>query len=167
MHHQAQFYLSSLMREKHYFSIIQSASVATACYSHYVHMNELRSFTILFLLQSVSLAAVHFHADGGLWTRRRYSLPWGLEKFVYRRTAWSEENSAQRPPSNFCACSRCRVWLFAAPWTVARRAPLCMEFSRQEYWRGLPFPSPGDLPDSGIRDLNPRLLHLLHWQAVS
>ena len=54
------------MREKHYFSIIQSASVATACYSHYVHMNELRSFTILFLLQSVSLAAVHFHAEGGL-----------------------------------------------------------------------------------------------------
>ena len=37
------------------------------------------------------------------------------------------------------------------PWTVARQAPLSMEFSRQEYWSGLPFPSPGDLPDPGIK----------------
>ena len=36
------------------------------------------------------------------------------------------------------------------PWTVARQAPLSMEFSRQEYWSELPFPSPGDLPDPGI-----------------
>ena len=36
------------------------------------------------------------------------------------------------------------------PWTVARQALLFMEFSRQEYWSGLPFPSPGDLPDPGI-----------------
>ena len=41
------------------------------------------------------------------------------------------------------------VWLFATPWTVAYQAPLCMEFSRQEYWNGLPLPSPGDLPDPG------------------
>ena len=43
-----------------------------------------------------------------------------------------------------------RVRLFAAPWTVAYQAPLSMRFSRQEYWSGWPFPSPGDLPDSGI-----------------
>ena len=43
-----------------------------------------------------------------------------------------------------------RVLLFATPWTVAYQAPLSMEFSRQEYWSGLPFPSPGDLPDPGI-----------------
>ena len=36
------------------------------------------------------------------------------------------------------------------PWTVVHQAPLSMEFSRQEYWSGLPFPSPGDLPDPGI-----------------
>ena len=41
-----------------------------------------------------------------------------------------------------------RVRLFATPWTVAHQAPLSMGFSRQEYWSGLPFPSPGDLPDS-------------------
>ena len=42
------------------------------------------------------------------------------------------------------------AWLFATPWTVAYQAPLSMEFSRQEYWSGSPFPSPGDLPDPGI-----------------
>ena len=45
-------------------------------------------------------------------------------------------------------CSRVR--LFETPWTIAGQAPLSMEFSRQEYWSGLPFPSPGDLPDPGI-----------------
>ena len=43
------------------------------------------------------------------------------------------------------------VRLFATPWTVAYQAPPSMEFSRQEYWSGLPFPSPGDLPDPGIK----------------
>ena len=43
-----------------------------------------------------------------------------------------------------------RIQLSAAPWTVACQAPLSMEFSRQEYWSGLPFPIPGDLPDPGI-----------------
>ena len=42
------------------------------------------------------------------------------------------------------------VRLFATPWTVAYQAPLSMGFSRQEYWSGLPFPSPGDLPNPGI-----------------
>ena len=43
-----------------------------------------------------------------------------------------------------------RVQLLATPWTVAHKAPLSMEFSRQEYWSRLPFPSPVDLPDPGI-----------------
>ena len=43
-----------------------------------------------------------------------------------------------------------RVLLFATPWTVAYQAPPSMVFSRQEYWSGLPFPSPEDLPNSGI-----------------
>ena len=49
------------------------------------------------------------------------------------------------------------VWLFAIPWTVSYKAPLSMEFSRQEYWSGLPFPSPGDLPDPGIEPRSPAL----------
>ena len=46
---------------------------------------------------------------------------------------------------------------FATPWTVACQAPLSMEFSRQEYWSGLPFPPPGDLPDLGIELVSPAL----------
>ena len=51
---------------------------------------------------------------------------------------------------------------FEIPCTVVHQAPLSMGFSRQEYWGGLPFPSPGDLPGPGIK--NPRLLH---WQVDS
>ena len=49
------------------------------------------------------------------------------------------------------------VWLFATPWTVAYQAPLFMGFFRQEYWSGLPFPSPGDLPDPGMKRGSPAL----------
>ena len=42
-------------------------------------------------------------------------------------------------------------------WTVAHQAPLSMEFSRQEYWSGVPFPSPGDLPDPGNEPGSPTL----------
>ena len=50
-----------------------------------------------------------------------------------------------------------RVQLFETPWTVAYQAPLSMGFSRQECWSGLPFPSPGDLPDPGIEPWSPAL----------
>ena len=53
-----------------------------------------------------------------------------------------------------------RVQLFAAPWTVARQAPLSMGFSRREYWSGLPFPFPGDLPNPEIEPGSPTLLSL-------
>jgi len=43
------------------------------------------------------------------------------------------------------------------PWNVAHQAPLPMGFHRQEYWSGLPFPSPGDLPDPGIEPTSPAL----------
>ena len=45
----------------------------------------------------------------------------------------------------------------ATPWTAAGQAPLPLRFPRQEYWSGLPFPSPGDLPDPGIKLISPAL----------
>ena len=58
------------------------------------------------------------------------------------------------PVLNICTATRCLVAqfvrLYAAPWTVACQAPWYIEFSRQEYWSALPFPTPGDLPDSGM-----------------
>ena len=50
-----------------------------------------------------------------------------------------------------------RAGLFATPWTVACQASLSMGFSRQEYWSGLPFPFPGDLPNPGIKPGSPAL----------
>ena len=50
-----------------------------------------------------------------------------------------------------------RIWLFATPWTVAHQATPSLGFSRQEYWTGLPFPSPEDLPDLGIEAGSPAL----------
>ena len=55
------------------------------------------------------------------------------------------------------AQSLCRVQLSATPWTVAHQAPLSMGFSRQDCWSGLPFPSPGNLPDPGIEPTSPAL----------
>ena len=49
------------------------------------------------------------------------------------------------------------VWLFATPWTVAHQAPQSLGFSKTEYWSGLPFPSPGDLPNPGIKPRSPTL----------
>ena len=54
-----------------------------------------------------------------------------------------------------CVKSLCHVQLFAAPWTMARL--LSMGFSRQEYWRRLPFPPPGDLPNPGVEPMIPAL----------
>ena len=51
--------------------------------------------------------------------------------------------------------------LFVTLWTVARQASLSMRVSRQEYWSGLPFPPPGDLPNSGIKPVSPMSLALV------
>ena len=59
--------------------------------------------------------------------------------------------------SRLCVCALGRVRLFEAPWTVAHQASLSMGFSRQAYWNGLPFPSPGDLPAPGIEPGSPAL----------
>ena len=63
-----------------------------------------------------------------------------------------------------CVCVLTRIRLFVTQWTVACQAPLSTECSRQEYWKGLPSPTPRDLPDPGIE---PHLLCFLHWQVDS
>ena len=56
-----------------------------------------------------------------------------------------------------------RFRLFATPWTVALQAPLSVGFSRRERWSGLPFPSPGDLPDPGIKPRVSCIILLCKW----
>ena len=64
---------------------------------------------------------------------------------------------SSRPHENETVYSLSCVQLFATPWTIAHQTPLSVEFSRQEYWSVLPFPSPGDLPDLGIEPRTPAL----------
>ena len=68
------------------------------------------------------------------------------------RIPWTEE-----PGGLWSRGSLSCVQLFVTSWTVAHQAPLSMEFFRQEYKNGLPFPSPGDLPDPGIEPRSPTL----------
>ena len=57
-----------------------------------------------------------------------------------------------QPPVSACVLSHfSHVQLFAIPWTIANQSPLSMGFSRKEYWSGLPFPSPGDIPNPRIK----------------
>ena len=58
---------------------------------------------------------------------------------------------------NVCVLLLSHVWLFVTPWTIARQATLSMAFPRQEYWSGLLFPFPGDLPNPGIEPRSPAL----------
>ena len=74
-----------------------------------------------------------------------------------------------------CAQSLSQVQLFATPWAVGSQAPLSMEFSIQEYWSGLPLPTPGDLPGSGnqtciscVSCIDQQIFyHCISWEAPS
>ena len=59
-------------------------------------------------------------------------------------------------------CFSC-VQLFVILWSIDHQAPLSMRFSKQEYWSGLPFPSPGDLPDPGFEPISPAPPALAGW----
>ena len=78
-----------------------------------------------------------------------------LPNFLWTLDEFGGDKTCKR----VCVCVKLlsHVQLFATPWTVARQAPLSMGFSRQEYWSGLPWPSPGDLPNPGIKPGSPAL----------
>ena len=78
----------------------------------------------------------------------KYFQPCGSFGLLFSKWAWL---------ACFLVKSLSHVWLFVTPWTVAYQAPPSMGFSRQECWSGLPFPSPGDLPDQGIEPGSPTL----------
>ena len=69
----------------------------------------------------------------------------------------TQYQKTKQPNKKVKVKSLSHVRLFATPWTVAYQGPLSMGFSRQEHWSGLPFPSPGDLPNPGIEPGSPSL----------
>ena len=76
---------------------------------------------------------------------------WALIPFSHEVLAATQlDSSWMCVCSVVCVCVLSRIWLFVAPWTVARQALLSMKFPRQEDWSGLSFPTPGNLPDPGI-----------------
>ena len=87
--------------------------------------------------------------------------------------SFSQQSPAYSPVTLFstptCVCMRgtqlCST--LVTPWTVVCQAPLSMGFPRQEYWIGLPFPPPGDLPDPEIEPTSPVLADSLPWEAPS
>ena len=92
----------------------------------------------------------------------------GLGRFNYFLIVKISKYPSQRNVFGICMCMLSHfscVRLFATPSTIAYQAPLSMGFSRQEYWSGLPCPSPGESP--WPRDRNPCLLCLLHCQVGS
>ena len=87
----------------------------------------------------------------------RESSRWPLT--VWGHLHWGIWQSSPRPFEEiWCVCAHSVMSNSATPWTVAHQTPLCMEFSRLEYWGRLPFPSPRDLPDPGIKPESPALL---------
>ena len=68
-----------------------------------------------------------------------------------RSSALQADSFLSEPPwTPITVAQLSRVWVLVTPWTVAHESPLSMEFSRWEYWIGLPCPHPGDLPDPGF-----------------
>ena len=85
--------------------------------------------------------------ETNLWLKRRNLA--GRDKLG----AWDEHTD-----TTILLLFNCSVMSYSAtPWTVALQAPLFMGFPKQEYWNGLPFPFPGDIPDPGIQPVSPAL----------
>ena len=101
----------------------------------------------------------HFWSQNGFCDSWTYLLTLNLVQAI---ACLCPQKSKQ---NSHCLCSDAQcVLLFVIPQTVAHQAPLFMGISWQEYWSGLPFPIPGDLPNPRIE---PILLHLLHLQVDS
>ena len=73
-----------------------------------------------------------------------------MQKLIYFSLVYSRNGGGDGLVTKLCPT-------LVTPWSVARQAPVAMGFSRQKYWSGLPFPSPGDLPELGIESRYPAL----------
>ena len=113
-------------------------------------LNEQTSIKIL----SGSVSSLGGRGEEGFWG------PFVRTLIPFMRAQPPPCNHLPKPPLSvtitFCMFECC-VLLLTSPWTVAHQVPLSVGFSRQEYWNGLPFPSPGDFPNPGIEPAFPTL----------
>ena len=96
------------------------------------------------------------HFKYGLWGHRWFFFPPSSQTKCLNRASLEKDSEGSRTLLLLFSCSVMSD-SFLTPWTIACQVLLSMEFSRQEYWSGLPFPSPGDLPDPGIKPASPAL----------
>ena len=89
----------------------------------------------------------------------------GLDLSLLRLLHWQAGSLPGKPVNCHVRQSLSCVQLFATPWTVACWAPLSKGLSSQEYWSGLPFPSPGDLSDPGIEPRSPTMRRILYQMS--
>ena len=128
----------------------------------------LRCLSQLFWLHTSELLwglpAVSFHSPiFGVLLKQFHLFLWfpfslrSHPSYIYDRSYPSQELQNSYLPKWVSDSHSVRVWLFVTPWTIACQDPLSLEFSRQKYWSGLPFSSPGDLPNPGIKHGSPAL----------
>ena len=91
-----------------------------------------------------------------LWSLVGWHHPWRLSQEWVSGSGWTQE-PRQRAWHARMLNYFSHVWVFMTLWTIAHQAPLSMGFFRQEYWSGLPFSSPKDLPSPGIKPRSPTL----------
>ena len=108
-----------------------------------VNLSELRE---LVMDREAWRAAIHGVANSRTRPSDWTELNWKLSEILMREVSVRKCLSLCVSMVSHYSCA----WLFVTLWTLTHQAPLSMGFSRQEYWSGLPFPPPGNLPDPGI-----------------
>ena len=144
---------SLLIRNTHNFVLFSSNSGLFLWYCLDIFTNVPSSFLNTFMLYDLAgnVLSPLFHLS------LSYTYVDALNQLCTSQPAFS--SSQMFPLLISCEVkSLSRVRLLATPWTVAYQAPPSTGFSRQEYWSGLPFPSPGNLPDPGIEPRSPAFL---------
>ena len=101
----------------------------------------------LLALFIVMLSRTHLTSQSRISGSRWVTTP----SWLSRSPTLQVDSLPSEPPGKPKVNVASHAWLFAAPWTLAHQAPLYMEFSRKPYWHKLPFSSPGDFPDPGIK----------------
>ena len=115
-------------------------------------------FAFVFVL--VAQSSMPWIAQARYWSGLSFPSPGDLPDLGIRPISLSLQ--AHSLPVRFTAKSLQSCLTLCDPWTVGYQAPQSMEFSRQEHWSGLPFPSPGDLPDLGIKPVSPALSGIVY-----
>ena len=135
-----------------------------------------------FLCHSLIDSLDHGSRTGRLWAWSCWQVSWNMKKAPPKGSNTEESGGNIQTDTcpmciglscsdlYWCVCAH-RVWFFVTTWVLAHETLLSVEFSKQEYWSGLPFPTPGDpwkiFKDPLDRKSNPGLQGHLHWQVDS